>query len=250
MTVAIGVEGARLDVQDQTKEYFDRNTPEYSVGRYDSIVDLVSARMSPDMSILDIGCATGNILASIRDRTGMERLCGADISPANAEKTRGRGFEAYECDVLDRASLKCLPGPFDMVIVGAVLHHLVGDTRRASRALARDGLANAVSLVADGGYLVIMEPTFKPRFAMTMLFHTKRIVGGMTGGRRVMLGGHWNNIGAPVVSYYSDDEVTRLAREDCGCDIEDVVVREKRVSPIWRLVGVTQRADTIVIARV
>ena len=134
------------------------------------------------------------------------------------------------------------------VLAGAILHHLVGRSRPESLACAREGLRSAWSLVEPGGGLIVMEPTFRPHWLMTAVFHVKRLVSRVTSGR-VTLFGHWNNLGEPVVSYFSHDELVREVAALLGAGKALEVKRTRKLPLLWRLSGVTERADSVLVAR-
>ena len=239
--------GSRED--EQTRDYFQTNTPEYWGGRYKDVIQFLDSVADNEMSLLDIGCGTGNILDAIRAGTCLTSLTGVDTSPAYLDKAREKGFITHEGSITDQASLAGLGKQFDFVLVGAVLHHLVASSRKSSRALAELALRNALAMVRSGGRLIVMEPTFRPRPTMTAVFHLKRLLSRVT-KRRIELFGKWNNIGEPIVSYYSTADIEAMVRTaDPGLVFEQRHVR-KRVLPLfWRLAGVTERSDVVLVLK-
>jgi SAM-dependent methyltransferase len=239
--------GSRED--EQTRDYFQTNIPEYWGGRYNEVIRFLGDVAADDMSLLDIGCGTGNILAAIRAGTCLSRLTGVDTSSAYLDKAGEKGFTAHEGSITDEASLASLGSQFDFVLVGAVLHHLVASGRRSSRALAELALKNALGMVRRGGRLILMEPTFRPRPTMTAVFHIKRLLSRVT-KRRIELFGKWNNIGEPIVSYYSTAELEAMVRAaDPNLVFEQRHVRERALPLLWRLAGVTERSDVVLVLK-
>src|SRR5215213_7255254 len=59
---------------------------------------------------------------------------------------------------------------FDFAVLAAVLHHLIGPTRRASKGLAESALRQALALLEPGGHLFVVEPIVYPPVAMDALF--------------------------------------------------------------------------------
>ena len=93
-----------------------------------------------------------------------------------------------------------------------------------------------------------MEPTFQPRWLMSALFYVKRLVSQVT-SKRVSVFGYWNNLGEPVVSYFSHDE---LAHEVVNLPDANIVVnlkKKKSLPVIWRFAGVNERADSVLVIR-
>jgi len=130
---------------------------------------------------------------------------------------------------------------FDYVTVGSVLHHIVGRTRRRSRALAAQALQNAWSLVAPGGILAVVEPTFSPSISMTALFYVKRFFARFTGDRIVLLKRFDNNIGPPVVSYLLPRQLRALCAALPDGDIVLEEAEEGTITGGWKLLGIRQR---------
>jgi SAM-dependent methyltransferase len=103
----------------------------------------------PGARILDVGCGYGDYAEHFADRTYL----GIDHNEAYLEVARrlnpGVTFvvgDAADLHVRDR-------GPFDLVFVSGVLHHLDDDEVRA---LAR----TTASILAPGGRFVALEPEF------------------------------------------------------------------------------------------
>jgi len=235
---------------ERTEQYFERNTPEYSLGRYREVVEFLRADADAGSSLLDVGCGTGNVLKLLAENTPVAEVAGMDISRACLDRCAAAvpGCTTCLASILDDDLRAAVGRRFRYVLVGAVLHHLVGRDRPQSLARARKGLAGAWSLVETDGALIVMEPTFRPRWLMTALFHTKRLVSRVTSGR-VSLFGYWNNLGEPVVSYLSHDELVRETARLPGAAVALDVKRTKRLRPAWRLAGVTEWADSVLVLR-
>lgn len=194
----------------QTAAYFDEHVPEYSVERLRYAADWIGEHKRPDSSIVDVGCGAGNTLAFLRGTTGIESVVGIDVSEKCLKQTRERlGCTTYLGSILDRDVVARVGHDFDFAIVSAVLHHLIGRSRRGSRLYVVTAIVNSLALLRPGGHLLVLEPTFRPRLAMDALFYVKKLVSSFT-ATRVPLFVSWNNIGAPVVSYYEASEVRAM----------------------------------------
>lgn len=109
--------------------------------RFGHLADCVS-EVLPDRSapILDIGCATGGLLATLRER-GYTSLLGIDPSPrcaALAHECHGMRVITGTVERLD-----AVPGAFQLVMLAAVLEHLpdpAGALPGIRGLLAEDGL--------------------------------------------------------------------------------------------------------------
>jgi len=221
---------------------------DYAPARLRFATDQIRNRAHPDSTLLDIGCGTGTLLELLESETGVSHLTGMDVSDnVLAAAARRVTCETVRASILDPDLTEQVPDRFDFVVLAAVLHHLVGRSRRHSRELAATALETAMSLLADNGHLVIVEPTFTPRWAMNTTFFTKKQVTRFTASRVEILG-KWNNIGAPVVSYYSPDELRELLA-DAGANVVEFHNAEGKLRRLPRRLGITGRWDTTIIAR-
>jgi SAM-dependent methyltransferase len=189
------------------------------------------------------------VLAYLREATGLHHLTGIDVSPRYLEQARDRvGCRTHEGSILDPDLVAGLQGRFDFALLGAVLHHLVGRTRGGSRERARQALVNTVSLLRPGGHAIVLEPVFYPSWMMGVVFYTKRIVATVT-SRRLELFDQWNNLGAPVVSYYTNEELVEMTRRDPRAEIVDVRSSPAYLSSLQRAAFIRRREDTTLVLR-
>jgi len=231
-----------------TVEYFEHHAYEYSPRRLGLAVAFVNEHATPGASLIDIGCGVGNVLAHIAENTGIRNLVGLDVSERSLELTRQKvDAELHRASVLDHATVDRFRGAFDFAVMAAVLHHLVGPTRRRSHRAAELAAAHALELVKPGGHLIVMEPTFSPTAPLTALFWTKSLTSRVFRGR-LPIGSYWNNVGAPVVSYYSSEQVLAMVREQPGAEIVLVDMAPQHLS---RLAGalLTKSNTTVVASR-
>ena len=233
----------------QTVDYFDRYTPEYSDYRLKHVLDALNRHAAAGCRLADVGCGVGNILECVKAKTPIQDLCGIDVSAGCLQKTQQRvGCSTLLGSITDTAFVERVAGQFDFVLLMAVLHHLIGKTRKQSKARAASALANCVTLLKPGGRLVISEPIFYPRFTMHALFYVKKAISSVT-TRRIPILGYWNNIGAPVVSYYTDEELVKMLKRTGQFEVEEHYQEPLRVSALLRAALVTRRLDVTVVAR-
>jgi len=148
--------------------------------------------------------------------------------------------------VLDPLVVAARRDRYDFAVLSAVLHHLVGPTRAESRRNALGAISNALSMLCEGGFLLIHEPVFEPRLAMDAVFWAKRALSRLSGNRRVPVLGYWGNLGAPVVSYYSEAGLLEMIARGGGC-IERVWSRSHTLD--WPLNRLLERSSVTVAAR-
>ena len=231
---------------DATAAYFEGHVHDYGPRRLRFAIDHITKRATPTSTLLDVGCGTGTLLALLESETGISDLTGMDVS-ANAlavaqERVTCRTVKA---SILDPDVTTLLTQRFDFVVMAAVLHHLVGDSRSRSRELAAKALEQAMELLAADGHLVIVEPTFSPHSAMSMVFFVKRQTTRWATGRIEILD-TWNNIGAPVVSYYSPRELHELVTA-AGAEVADAHSVDSKLRLLPKLLGITGRWETTLV---
>ena len=238
---------------DATVSYFDNHCHESGRDRIRGVAKVLRPMLGEDTRLIDVGSGTGANLARLSKALRITDLTALDASAESLSRVRERLPQARtQCvSILDGEALAPLAREYDVVVMAAVLHHLVGSTRRESRALAERGLANAARLARPGGLVVVLEPVFDQRGLGAVvrpngsIFWVKRVVTSVT-SRRVPVLGYWNNIGAPVVSFYSGDEVAGMTSR-AGLELVHRDSREQRSGAIGM---VARRADDTFIARV
>jgi SAM-dependent methyltransferase len=204
-----------------TVAYFDSHVPDYDPGRLELTAAYLRDHADASSTLIDLGCGVGNTLAFLAEQTPIKTFTALDVSQNCLDQT----VALVDCtpvlgSAVDPAVAERLRGQFDFAVLSAVLHHLVGPTRARSRQNAVDAVRNALTMLRDGGTLIIHEPVFEPKLAMDAVFWAKRGLSRLSGNRRVPVLGYWGNLGAPVVSYYSDDELGRLIAEGGGRIVE------------------------------
>lgn len=238
------------ETDQHTVDYFDTQQLDYWVERFEFAAEAIRRLASPDCSLVDVGCGTGNTLEYLRRETGIERVCGMDVSPNCLEHVRARlNCETIHGSVLDAACLGPLEGRFDFAVLAAVLHHLVGRSRTASRAQATQAVANTLRLVKPGGHLIIIEPVFYPAFMMDVVFYVKRLVTTLVPGRIELFGQEANNIGAPVVSYYTTEVVQEMVHAADGAELLETHCLPRPLGRLYRLALIRRRDEATFVIR-
>lgn len=206
---------------------------EWSTWRYRDLVELLAPRLAPGASLVDLGAGTGNTLAFLRDTLALGSLLAVEQDPARAALAAHHlGCPALVASVLDAAAFAPHRGRFDVAVAGDLIHHLVGTSRGDSLARARAALELARDLVRPGGWLALLEPTFRPRTVATLALHLKRAVARHR-TRRLELGPRWLNLGPPAVCLHTADDLRRLLETLPGVEIV-AAARHERFSP-WPL---------------
>jgi SAM-dependent methyltransferase len=214
-----------------TVAYFDEHAPDYSTGRLAFPAEFIREHRRDNSAIVDIGCGAGNTLAYLGDATGIETLYGLDVSERLLERAREEvpGAETQLGSILDRELVDRLGRRFDFAVIAAVLHHLIGRDRRESHRNAATAVSNALDLLRPGGHLIVVDEAFSPVWATTALFWVKKGATRVT-SRRVGLFGYWNNIGPPVVSYYTKPQLVELVQAGGKSELVDSRAEPERLA--------------------
>ncbi|MDD2762746.1 MAG: methyltransferase domain-containing protein [Opitutaceae bacterium] len=119
----------------------------YDFRRFERIADQIAAFVpSTGARILDVGCATGGLLATLKQR-GYRHVLGADPSPACA--AAARRLHDVDVRVATLAQLAEWKDRFDLILLVGVLEHL-HEVRPAVETVAR--------LLAPDGRLYCAQP--------------------------------------------------------------------------------------------
>lgn len=106
------------------REHFDSIAAHYDLGKFDrtyywqELVSIYREHVPPKSSVLDIGCGTGILLASLDPRRG----AGLDMSPAMVKAARAKHpqYEFWTEDIARPARQEV----FERVVICNVLEHL------------------------------------------------------------------------------------------------------------------------------
>jgi len=238
--------------QATTETYFNKHTPWYGAGTFGHVIKYLRARATPNCSLLDVGCATGDLLCALREQTPISTLAGLDVAENYLAQCRQKSAcrQLYLGEINNSAVVTQIGQQFNYVTMGSVLHHVVGKTRRGSRALARQSLQNAWELVAPGGALAVVEPCFTPSFPMTVLFYTKRFFSLFTHDRITLLRRFDNNIGPPVVAYLLPRQLRAMCAGLPGSEIVHDTEELGTLTRGWKWVGIRKRTlHTLIIQK-
>lgn len=233
----------------RTVDYFDSHLPEYSDKRSVYIEDVLNRLANEESSLVDIGCGAGTLLKQIEKNTPIRKFCGIDLSEKILEKCKERvNCDVYLGSICDADFMGSVPEKYDFAIVASVLHHLIWKNRIQSMAFAKQAVENSLKVVKAGGYLILLEPTFRPAFMMSALFYVKKLVTKFT-TERVGVFGYWNNIGEPVVSYFTHQQLIAMLASIDGCDIYETIAEKQEISWVIRMAGIWGRANSFVVLR-
>lgn len=230
-----------------TLDYFDSHVIEYLEERLEVPARLIREYGREGASVIDVGCGVGNTLEYLVKATDVREVAGMDISPrCLAAVERRLGCSTYLDSILDDGLHERVQRRFDFVVVAAVLHHLIGRNRRESRAHAAHAISNALKLLRPGGVLIIHEPVYSPRVVTGSLFWIKKGVTRLT-PERVEVLSKWANIGPPVVSYLTRDQLVAMTEATAGVDM--IFTYTEPIKPPAPISWVMGHGETTIAAR-
>jgi len=195
-----------------SKKYFDKYTPTYSIERLELVITWLKRIKNSKTSLLDIGCGDGSCLQYISKKTGIKNLAGIDESDKYIKIAPKNINAKFVCADVLKLRIK---EKYDVILIMAVLHHLIGKSRKESKKLAEKAINNCLKILKEDGSLIIFEPVFSNYLMMDILFYLKKILSKIS-NKRITLFGHWNNIGAPVVSYFSQESLIKIIKQNGG----------------------------------
>lgn len=226
-------------IDKRTLEYFNSFTPHFRPERFDFAISFINEHSTDTDRLIDVGCGDGATLWFLMQKTPVRFLSGLDISENYLKRANDLiGCETILGSILDRDLVQNLANTYNFCVLGAVLHHLIDKNRKKSFKAAQSCLRNSVSLVKPGGYLLIFEPTHSPAFIMTIVFYVKKFF-AMFSKQRLEIISKWANLGHPVVSYYTAQQVDQMVENLYNTTIvKKVKVDERRLGLIIKRVGV------------
>lgn len=118
-----------MDAKKDSRISFNRQAPVYDTTRYGaharkmycSILERVASLRG--MSLLDVGCGTGEMLYLIHSRCPAMRLCGVDISEKMLDTARSKLGEKADLFLGDAENLPFDDETFDLLICNDSFHH-------------------------------------------------------------------------------------------------------------------------------
>lgn len=230
-----------------TANYFNTFKTRYKVDRYKYAVDIINKYSREGDSLLDVGSGCGNILEFITANTKVKNVSAIDVSENYLTEIKTNlNCDTFHGSIIDANFLATIKEKFSFILMGAVIHHLVGRTRRQSMEYGQLAILNCLNLLKDGGYLIIFEPTFSPSFVLDAVFYVKRLLTMIT-SRRIEILGKWNNLGAPVVSFYTNEQLLEIINKIRTAQVVDMEMLEGRLSLLKLLAFLRSKTDTTIV---
>jgi methionine biosynthesis protein MetW len=127
-------------------ELYEAKTQTYAAFGNGTIAAHAARLLPPAGRVLDIGCASGGLLALLRTRAG--HLAGLELS-ASAANAAGQIADHVVQGALEDPGLPFEPASFDLVVLADVLEHLPDPAA---------GLQRAIGFCRPGGAVLVSVP--------------------------------------------------------------------------------------------
>jgi len=112
---------------------------------------------------------------------------------------------------------------FEWVVIKNLLHHLVGKTRRESKAYARRAVEELIRVTKDGGYIIILEQYNRHRLFSSAIFYLTLFFSVFSIGFKSF--GWGKNV---IVSFLTPEEIRNLLMS--SGNVKTVLNRENRLN--------------------
>lgn len=132
--------------QDALAAHYEQRAATYAEFGNGALAAVAESVLPPDGRVLDIGCASGGLLARLRPKSG--HLAGLEISDTAARAAAQIGDHVVHGAIED-PDLPFEPSSFDLVVLGDVIEHLPDSGA---------GLRRAVSFAKPGAAVVVSVP--------------------------------------------------------------------------------------------
>lgn len=127
-------------------QLYEARAQTYAAFGNGAVADHALALLPAGGRVLDVGCASGGLLALLRPRAG--HLAGLELS-ATAARAAAQIADEVVCGALEDPGLPFQAGSYDLVVLADVLEHLSDPAA---------GLARAVAWCRPGGAVLVSVP--------------------------------------------------------------------------------------------
>jgi ubiquinone/menaquinone biosynthesis C-methylase UbiE len=215
----------------ETQKFFEREAVNYAAGAEGKEGDELKLMMIRDLArpgdrLLDIGGGNGYFTDRVLAETDIREACLLDISHTMlALNRRKHNKELVQASALNMPFKK---GSFEFIHFDAVLHHIVGTTRKSSVEQAQRVIRNSINLVKKDGFLVFTERCVDSWISSAIIFYTLKFL-SRTGLAK--LGGVASGL---VVSFLTPDEFL-AGIKIAGASVIRVEITHDRPKILFRL---------------
>lgn len=189
-------------------------------GKEDPVmIDFICNHASSEDKILEVG-GSGAFLDLVLENTNIKEVYNMELVYETYRKQVNGGIYLIGGNALDLPFKDC---SFEWVVVKNLLHHLVGRTRRESKAYARRAVEELTRVTKDGGYIIILDQYNRHKLFSSVVFYLTLFFSVF--GISFKSFGWGKNV---IVSFLTPDETRNFLME--SDNVEIVYSKENRLS--------------------
>jgi len=163
----------------EVREFFEREAEDYAAGGRRKEGDDLKLGMLKELaakgdSLLDVGCGNGYFTDRALAETNITWACALDVSSAMLSLNR-EVPNKYLCQA-SALRIPFRPHSFTFTHFDAMLHHVVGTTRKSSVEQACEVITNCVALTRKDGFLILTERCIDSRISSVIIFYALKFL--------------------------------------------------------------------------
>jgi 2-polyprenyl-3-methyl-5-hydroxy-6-metoxy-1,4-benzoquinol methylase len=203
---------------------------ERSVLRSRLVESILSVIDRPNMSICDVGGATGVLLKKLREHSSHPiDATVLEINDAYADRMAHPSIHFRHGSIIEND----LPsGSFDIVTCRHIIHHLVADSIPATLALQRKAIAELIRITKPSGYLIFEEQVNLVKPFSRAVYHLSKLANRAKFNWRYFEAGH------VVISFLTPNEISEMINRHAAngtISVETQSLTRRKVELRWKL---------------